>query len=865
MSRSQWSIAILALFIASVGCFSDPDEEPAHHASSEATEILHSLHLADAQAIDRLFHGDRDTAHFQLDRPFRQVSGLVEESQASTLQFRYQEPGGQWSDWEDVESNWAEDAMRTLVIRLPKATRELELRGGADLEAMDLYFQPQVVAPAHSRDLEDAQALQTTQQSLAPSDMVISRSQWNAVSPGNRCYPTQNHNRMTIHHTAVPSSDGGDPAARMRGMQQAHFNRGWCDIGYHFVVSQSGQIYQGRAHSTDIGAHTGGDNTNNLGISMIGDYDVATPPQVQLEATADIMHWAHQEHGIALNSSTVKGHGQRPGQGTSCPGANVVNQLDDLIAMAAAGGGSADPTPEPEPPPAGGCIPTADPDLSGATFEDFQPDATGHDEAALLLDAGITQGCGDGLFCPDCELSRSQMATFLVRAAGLDISDPPDTPTFDDVSPSSSLYPYVEAAYDAGITTGCGGGSFCPGDPITRAQAATMIHRAQDWPDEVADDAPTFDDVDAGASHFEAIETIHQRFVTDGCADGEFCPDDHLTRGQAAVFVARAYNLDDTNPCAEPGGCTAQPLFGTDDSAFADFDVDALGYDEAHLLLDEGITSGCADDHFCPDCSVTRGQMAAFLARAADLDTSNPPATSSFDDVSAGSTLHAYIEAAYEEGITSGCGGDNFCPNDPISRAQAATMIARTLAWEAPEPLGTLFDDVDSDSSHVEGIEALYDHCVTDGCGDGSNFCPNGDLPRSHAAIFVARAFDLDGINPCAASPGDGDSAPITEPNQDLTEPDGYAPGGPCDDVDPEFVPYCQENQDPEDWDLSEGYGEDDDVTSDDSDAPDEGQDDHSAQAQSDSGCAATGSPQPSPLALLLMAALGLMALRRRG
>jgi hypothetical protein len=94
--------------------------------------------------------------------------------------------------------------------------------------------------------------------------------------------------------------------------------------------------------------------------------------------------------------------------------------------------------------------------------------------------------------------------------------------------------------------------------------------------------------------------------ITRGCnppANTEFCPHDSVTRGQMAAFLVRALGLTD-----DGGG----DLFVDDDGSIFQEDIDRLAT--------AGITKGCnppANTRFCPYSSVTRGQMAAFLHRAA--------------------------------------------------------------------------------------------------------------------------------------------------------------------------------------------------------------------------------------------------------
>jgi hypothetical protein len=97
-------------------------------------------------------------------------------------------------------------------------------------------------------------------------------------------------------------------------------------------------------------------------------------------------------------------------------------------------------------------------------------------------------------------------------------------------------------------------------------------------------------------------------------------------------------------------------------------------------LFADGITSGCGGGRYCPENAVTRAQMAVFLLRARyGTDYSPPPAAGVFLDVPADAFAAEWIEQLAAEGITSGCGGGNFCPNDPVTRAQMAVFLVRTF------------------------------------------------------------------------------------------------------------------------------------------------------------------------------------------
>ncbi|MDJ0953725.1 MAG: S-layer homology domain-containing protein, partial [Acidimicrobiia bacterium] len=102
------------------------------------------------------------------------------------------------------------------------------------------------------------------------------------------------------------------------------------------------------------------------------------------------------------------------------------------------------------------------------------------------------------------------------------------------------------------------------------------------------------------------IEALAAAGITKGCnppQNDRYCPNDPVTRGQMAAFLVRALDLP-------PGSAGT---FTDDDGVFA-ANIEALAA--------AGITKGCnppQNDRYCPNDPVTRGQMAAFLARALSL------------------------------------------------------------------------------------------------------------------------------------------------------------------------------------------------------------------------------------------------------
>jgi cell wall-associated NlpC family hydrolase len=158
-------------------------------------------------------------------------------------------------------------------------------------------------------------------------------------------------------------------------------------------------------------------------------------------------------------------------------------------------------------------------------------------------------------------------------------------------------------------------------------------------------------------------------------------------------------------------------------------------------LAGESIILGCTDARFCPADGLTRGQVASILSRALDLEpaaTANSGTATAFTDT-AGSVHRAAIATIADAGLTVGCTGREFCPNDPITRGQLATLLARAVELPAA-PSGTYFTDIDG--VHRASIEAMAHAGVAAGC-DLVAFCPSHRLTRAQGATFVARALDL--------------------------------------------------------------------------------------------------------------------------
>lgn len=175
-------------------------------------------------------------------------------------------------------------------------------------------------------------------------------------------------------------------------------------------------------------------------------------------------------------------------------------------------------------------------------FTDVNPGDFDFDAVDLLKNQNITSGCSATQYCPGNSTTRAQMAIFIVRAVmgGDNFSIAQQSPYFNDVPATAFGFKWIQKMYELGITGGCGGGNYCPNDPVTRAQMAIFIIRARfggvpfDFPP-----APYFSDVSSSSFGFQWIQRMRFDQITSGCSATQYCPNNPVTRGQMAVFIMR--------------------------------------------------------------------------------------------------------------------------------------------------------------------------------------------------------------------------------------------------------------------------------------------------------------------------------------
>ncbi|CAM4248880.1 MULTISPECIES: S-layer homology domain-containing protein [Bacillus] len=176
-----------------------------------------------------------------------------------------------------------------------------------------------------------------------------------------------------------------------------------------------------------------------------------------------------------------------------------------------------------------------------SAFKDVPKGHWSADAINSMAAKGIIVGIGDGLFGFGDDVTRAQVATFMVKAKGI---EPGSTKTpFTDV-PESSIYAKFIAAAEANkIMAGLGDNKFGPDEKLTRAQMAQLLVNAYGFKAD-ENNKKSFNDIDGlpWATAKSSIETLASLGIVAGEGEGKFNPNGVVTREQAAQFIYNAMN-----------------------------------------------------------------------------------------------------------------------------------------------------------------------------------------------------------------------------------------------------------------------------------------------------------------------------------
>jgi uncharacterized protein with LGFP repeats len=200
---------------------------------------------------------------------------------------------------------------------------------------------------------------------LAAQPRIVSREEWGADPALMNCTPSvADEVRMGfVHHTAGTNDYTAEEADDVvRGVYAYHTDgRGWCDVGYNFLVDRFGTIYEGRSGGIElpvIGAAQMGFNTRAFSVSVMGNFETATVPAAVRRALVRVIAWrldvAHvnpvslatmvsaggnntrYDAGTEVRLPAISGH--RDTGFTACPGVHLYALLPSIRDRVAARG-----------------------------------------------------------------------------------------------------------------------------------------------------------------------------------------------------------------------------------------------------------------------------------------------------------------------------------------------------------------------------------------------------------------------------------------------------------------------------------------------------------------------------------------------
>ncbi len=163
----------------------------------------------------------------------------------------------------------------------------------------------------------------------SPYGEAIVRTRWAKFGPNeslaDAMLPVQ---YITVHHDGMDAFRGssqGAAADRLEAIRRVHVSKGWADIGYHYAIDPAGRIWEGRPLELQ-GAHVKARNESNLGIVMLGNFELQRPTGEALGALTSLIGFEMHRHRLSVGS--VYTH--REWAPTACPGASLQAAMDQM-------------------------------------------------------------------------------------------------------------------------------------------------------------------------------------------------------------------------------------------------------------------------------------------------------------------------------------------------------------------------------------------------------------------------------------------------------------------------------------------------------------------------------------------------------
>jgi hypothetical protein len=249
-------------------------------------------------------------------------------------------------------------------------------------------------------------------------------------------------------------------------------------------------------------------------------------------------------------------------------------------------------------------------------------------------------------------------------------------------------------------------------DTTTRPEARPSVHwdatfretvtgsQQKDWTLHIGD---SFTDVPRSHLFYRRIETLLHTGITAGCGSGTtYCPEETVNRGQMAIFVARALAGGSANVpvSGEVAGQQYNCISGASGaSIFTDVNPTDIFCRHVHYIAAQNVTLGCTTTTYCPSGTISRVEMAAFIARAIVAPGGGPAVPNSygpdpvtgfsyncafsfgdfFIDVPYTNSFCKHVHYLWAKGIVSGTGPTTYGPNLPVTRGAMARFLSNAF------------------------------------------------------------------------------------------------------------------------------------------------------------------------------------------
>lgn len=235
-----------------------------------------------------------------------------------------------------------------------------------------------------------------------------------------------------------------------------------------------------------------------------------------------------------------------------------------------------------------------------------------------------------------------------------------------------------------------------------------------------SDAAQVFSDVPTSHINYDDINYLLNKGVVD--RSSKFGVSEIVTREEVAVMVAKAVGLDGKQRSTK----------------FKDVPQSSKNSGYIQSAVEAGIINGYDDSTFKPSAKVTRGHMAAFIARAFEL----PVGSKTFKDVPVGHTAYDAVKQLVAAGITTGYSDGTFKPQENLSRAHIAVFLARAMKYAESGEVVT--PTTPSVNEPEKGTEKQPEKESFKNCTELRKVYPDG-VPADHPAYDKKHDRDDDG------------------------------------------------------------------------------------------------------------------------